>query len=850
MHADYSAPCRGFFRRLFGSAKFSEKTIAQLDELHQQGPLVHVVRGHSTWVALYFNHAFLEAHLPLPDVVTGVRWLWPWQPVQRALQLLRQWLTPPHISPSATDQQLALQIQAGHSAYLAMPVSRTGATEHLTSFEALVAAQRAAPERPIFVIPHILTDGWQAGRAGGTLVDKVLGSRRNQGTLRHLASLFSTFRRATLRTGDPIDLRALLQAHPQLDDLRLARTLSHALNRSMDAEQRVLAGPELPPFERTARHVLRDPQVQHAVEAEATRTGRSQATLLQRALQHLRSIAARYDIRYIHGCGSILHWVFHRIYDGIIVDDDGLQRALETARHGSVIFCPSHRSHVDYLVLSYLLWKRGIAPPHIAAGANLSFFPLGTIFRRSGAFFLRRTFRDDALYASVFRAYLAELLRTRTSIEFFPEGTRSRTGKLLLPKFGMFSMIIDAWRSGDLRNDDITFIPVSVDYERVIEAGAYHKELAGAQKQKEDLTGLLRTTSVLRSRYGRVHLQFGEPISLNALTQAQHLEINKDPSHDDAWRAATERLGFQIMYGVAQACTVTPTAVVATALLGFHRRGIGESALIQLCSAVIDYLSHVRARLTPALRSSSGRQQAILEAVQKLLNEGVVAVDRPGRGDGEPIYNVPENNRIYLDFHKNAVMNHFAPGAIIARVLTHAASGTTVARSDAWEDIRFLSRLFKIEFLFPVGVDFDTVCNQTLAMLEAQGFIRCDGDAIHIHNELAMGLLAGLLDNFIESYWSTACVLRELRTFPLWQKELISRALESTRRAFLEGTISRPESASRTLIENALAWCAQQGFIQRETHGKRQNIRLDDNKMVSGEHASLEVLIAHIARFL
>src|SRR5260370_7692435 len=200
------------------------------------------------------------------------------------------------------------------------------------------------------------------------------------------------------------------------------------------------------------------------------------------------------------------------MYGGIGGEGGGWDRAMKGAARGPVVFCPSHKSHIDYLVMSFVLWKRGYSMPLVAAGANLSFFPLGPFFRRGGAFFLRRSFKGDVVYTAVFKAYLKKLVREGVHQEFFPEGGRSRTGKLLTPKLGMLTWEVEAVLEG--ARDDLNFVPVSIAYEKVPESKSYSRELAGPAKRPEDLKPLLSVWKVLRSRFARITLPFLHPLPL------------------------------------------------------------------------------------------------------------------------------------------------------------------------------------------------------------------------------------------------------------------------------------------------------------------------------------------------
>lgn len=837
MHEEYGKRLKLLLAWVFRPIHYPAACAERLRGLSQEGVLVYVTRGHSTWLPLCFNYVLSRIGLPLARFVGGVRFFW-WQPPGHMWRYFKQRRTPVHgpweqtaLTPplSRREALLAKFCMAGKPSFIVLPVPRSdrGFYPDLNDYiRALIVAQRAT-DKPIMLAPHILVDREQSGAAHQTVIDRMFGDRRRPGGLRHLAMLL-TLRHGTLRMADPINLKTFLQEHAETDERILARKVRYELHRRMSEEERVVAGPRLTEYETTARHVLRDSVVRTTIADVAAKTGQTDPVLEEKAQDDLRSIAARYNVRFIKTLDHVLHWIFNRIYDGIAVDEAGLSRVIETSRRGPVVFCPSHRSHVDYLVLSYVLWRHGITPPHIAAGANLSFFPLGNIFRNCGAFFLRRTFRDDPIYQAVFSAYLMELIKTGTSLEFFPEGTRSRSGKLLLPKFGMLAMLAEAWRR-DAR-DDIQFVPVSIDYERIIESHSYERELRGAEKKAEDIGGLLRTTSVLRSRYGRVQLQFGDPISLAALAAQKGLPQDMSAEFEAPWRREVERLGFRILHQVAMVCSVTPTALVSTALLGHPGRGMAQGMLLERVNSLVEFLEGAAARLSNSLNNADTRVSAVLEAVQKLVDEGVVSLDRAGRSDMEPIYRVPDETRVILDFHKNAVMNYFAPAALVARAIRKRGMANAQDYKDLHADTRFLSRLFKKEFIYRVDSDYNTYFDESLGSLAVRGFLDVHDDGtVHLRNQAAITHLAGLLDSFVQGYWVTARTLMDLRAFPLWQKEFVTRTLERARRAFLEGDITRPESGNRTLIETALSWMLEAKVVETHTEGKRKTLQLAES---------------------
>jgi len=864
MHGRYGGMLRRVFEALFGPIHYSLENAKRVRELADRGVIIYAARSPSLLLALYFNHALHRLGLPLARFVGGVN-LFLWQPLGRLVQLLRR---PVQLSagpwqsrytdrvPSRSEALLATVVNRGQSAFLFLPPPRApGRWRRLRPsrhdyLRTLIAVQRTSP-RAIILVPHVLTARGMGGTSD-TLAARIFGDLRSPGRLRRLAMMLSTYRHATVRVGDAIHLRDFIAGSPESDDEILARKLQHELNRRMTEEERVVAGPVVPTPTAIARHVIRAPNLRAVMEQQAAEKHETPRAIEAKVRRYVSEIAAKYNPDMVSLAYGFMRWVFNRIYDGILVDEEGLVRAIEASRKGPLVFCPSHRSHVDYLVLSYVLWQHGVAPPHIAAGANLAFFPLGSLFRRAGAFFLRRSFRDNPLYAATFRAYVQEIIKAGTSIEVFLEGTRSRTGKLLMPRLGFLRMLVDSWRQG--AREDVIFVPVSIDYERIIEARAYERELQGGRKKPENLKELLRATKVLRSRFGRVHLEFGNPISL--ATAAATAGLSQTPtvdaslvssaSSEPAWRQLTERLGHRILHEVAMACSVTPTSVVAAALLGHRARGMAEQELLTRGGEIIDFLDEQAARLAEPLQDREHRSAALVEAAHKLSEDGLLQLERAGQHDTEPIYRVPEEKRIALDYHKNPLMNYFAPVAMIGRAICKR-NIDTLAYRDLFADAQFLSRLFRKEFLFRADAGFDTHFDDALASLAIRGYLDVNEDgSILVRAFAPLKALGALLDTFVEAYWITTVATEELKSFPLWERELQARALEHARRAFLEGRISRPEAINRTLIENAVSWLIASDVICEGTSGRRKTLKLAE--AYSAER--LDALAGDIKAFL
>ena len=238
-----------------------------------------------------------------------------------------------------------------------------------------------------------------------------------------------------------------------------------------------MLGPALKSRQEIISMVLKEPHLSHFMETMAAEGKKNVAALTKESRKYLNEIAADYQEPFISFLYRLLSWLWNNIYDGVVVDREGMVRIRNISRKMPFVIVPCHRSHVDYLLIDYLFYEHHIQLPFIAAGNNMAFGPAGYIFRRCGAFFLRRSFRGNPLYGEVFTQYLKILLKEGLPLEFFIEGGRSRTGKMVMPKYGLLSMVLEAYQ--EKITEDLAIIPVYIGYDRIIEEKSYLQELGG-----------------------------------------------------------------------------------------------------------------------------------------------------------------------------------------------------------------------------------------------------------------------------------------------------------------------------------------------------------------------------------
>ncbi|MBM4777669.1 MAG: glycerol-3-phosphate acyltransferase [Archangiaceae bacterium] len=792
-------------RRYFEPVRFAQSAVDELKALHQKGFVVHIMRT-TAWVNfLYLHWAMVRRGLP---------------PV-RAVANLRPWFTKPFTLAAQRgefDVRFTYARKQGGSGLVFLRESAfntaRGKSTGEDPFPALVEMARKS-EHPVFLVPELFVWEKWLQKITPSVFDRIFGSPEAPGFLHSIGAFMRNYKRAQFRVGEPIDLKAFVaQNHDETTEV-IARKVRSTLSHHLARETRAVFGPPRKPTDRLIDEAMRDKVFQQTAVEVAKEQNKSIESVNRTAKRNFEAIAARYSPSTVGFTAPILHWVFNRIYDGVEVDEAGLERAMKAAAHAPMVLTPSHKSHVDYLIMSYVLFQRGYTVPLVAAGANLSFFPLGPFLRRGGAFFLRRSFKGDKLYTATFKAYLKKLVHDGIHHEFFPEGGRSRTGKLLTPKLGLFTWLVDAVLEG--ARNDLLFVPVAIDYEKVVEGASYKAELAGGEKKPEDLKALLSAPSVLTENYGRIHLSFDEPVSLAKLMKDRG--IDPRATTDDQKKALVRALGHRVMHGISKVSTVTPHALLASALLAHRRRGISVREITDRIGLLRKMATDLNARLSVQLNDAPSSPTVlgpVQDAMRMFASEGFVRIVE---ARGEPIYQVEEERRTELSFYKNTLMNLIAGRTIVCAAILSVEPEVSVAAIR--ERALVLSRLLKMEFIFPVGQTFEHIFDATVEHLLSLGLLLREEQTLKVapeaHVRPTVQFLADLLLDVLESYLLAARQAADVAKDGQDKKEYLKKALENGRADFLGGTIISAEAVSKSSLENALTYLLEQGFLTEQS---------------------------------
>jgi glycerol-3-phosphate O-acyltransferase len=822
----------GFFANLFARAAFryvqiDAQDIARLRRLAEQGTLVYVMRYRSLVDYFLVNYLLLREGLPLPLFANDISSLW----LRRFGEIIRGlWhgLRSLRRSPEerqARSRDLAARLTAsGRSVLLFIRSSRRTAgartrgrgpreTRRGADYLREIVHGLWGKEQPVFLVPLGIFRGSGLRRKNSRFASFVYSVHEAPSDVKKVFTYLWNARDLSISVGAEIPLNAFMAEYRDEGEDRIVRRLTRALQIFLYREERLVWGPTLRSKRQVREMVLDSDDVQELVRSVAAERNVAIEKVAKEARGYFDEIAANFHGYYFAVLAFFFHRAWYRMFSGLEVR--GLERVVETVKQHPIVLVPCHRSHFDYLILSYIFHENALSPPHIAAGINMAFWPLGPFFRGAGAYFIRRTFEGNPLYKTVFRKYLEYLIREGYTQEFFIEGGRSRTGKILTPKLGMLSAIVNVFVDGVRR--DLYLVPVSIHYGRIVEEEAYKQELLGGAKEKESFGALLKARSVLRQKYGTVYVTFAEPISLDAALGDRRERFQQavaDPTIEEEKRHFIQKLGFRILREVNDAAVAGATSISSTVLLAAPEAAIRHSDFVTAARALTELLIHKNVALTASLHRNI---ENFYESLNFLQNGKLIEWMKDRDGD---IIHAPAEKRLILDFYKNNSIHFFLIPSLVAHALRRG-----VPRSEMREAVWWWLDLFRWEFALPEREAVSAEIEDTLGYFAARGAI--EGEQVNpAHVLLVFG--DGILDSFREAYWIVAKTLLDLDADGFTYKAAITRMQKSFIMHQLLGQTRRPEGNSAVTFANALNRFAEIGCIAlaRRGRGGRERVVL------------------------
>ena len=782
--------------------RMEDRSADNIRKASEKGPLVYVLyaRSRLDWLAL--NRTLNMRRLPLASFTWGMRSLW-FRPLFDFFKETWSSLKQVFKGNSSDKVFLADSIQRNEASvvFLVKTGSRgsfpTGVLKELAEIQSKC-------DKPIQLVPVTVVWNRRPEKLRSESLRFLLGAQDEPGMFQKLFYVISRDHEPIIQAGVPVDLVQLFERYQKHSIDRKVRVARLLLRRYLYRESHVIRGPKIRPHRWMRRLVMDSHEIKDLIVQESVRTKKSEIKIRRQVEKHLNHIAARFSFRMVKIVAGCCRLIFHRIYSGVDIREEDIQRLQASIRAGSPVWIPSHRSHLDYLLISSECYLHGIVLPHIVAGENLSFWPLGSIFRRCGAFFIRRSFKKEALFPTIFRRYLRQLIRDEFPIEFFIEGGRSRTGKLLPPKVGVLSMVIDS--VDFVRADkDLQLLPIAVSYEQIAEEKAYARELAGEKKKKESVKGILKASRVLWKRFGKVYIRVGEPISMRKVfnqLEGKWSELSKERQKEIVQEAAE-----RVMFGIGQNMLILPTAITSLALLTTTNRGIRLQE-IQERAGRFDALLRRQGAMSAASLSHGG--WVVMEALERFLGEKLIKKLTDAQ---EEIVQIHEEHRVTLEYYKNSLVHFVAPISMLASSIL--ANDRMCHDDETLRLFQFQAFLFRYEFPTNPYLSMEELARASRQdMLEYGALAKDENDRFYVANEELLIELSSITQNFIESYLLTLNGCQIYRSRDITQKELPSKIQDFGKARLAINEIKRPESLSVSNLKNAIRAFREEGVLQ------------------------------------
>ncbi|WPC04075.1 glycerol-3-phosphate 1-O-acyltransferase PlsB [Pseudomonas benzenivorans] len=649
------------------------------------------------------------------------------------------------------------------------------------------------------------------------------------GRLRRLVSILMLGRKTRVQFSTPIQLRELVAQDKGHE--RTLRMVQRMLRVHFRQQKAAVIGPDLSHRRNLVKGLVHGPLVRQAIAEQAEREQIALEKAEAQALRYGNEIASDYAYTAIRFLELVLSWFWNKIYDGIRVNHiEGVQ---DIAQGHEVIYVPCHRSHIDYLLLSYLLFRNGLTPPHIAAGINLNMPIIGSLLRRGGAFFMRRSFKGNPLYTAVFNEYLHSLFSKGFPVEYFVEGGRSRTGRMLQPKTGMLAITLRSF----LRNHrlPVVFVPVYIGYERVLEGRTYLGELRGASKKKESVFDIFKVLGALKQRFGQVWVNFGEPLKLAEFLDQQQpdwREQDHGAQFRPAWlNQATNRLGARVAQRLNEAAAVNPVNLVALALLSTSKLALDEPALARVLDL---YLALLRAvPYSPHCTLPEGDGQALIDYVKAM---DLLAEQRDALGK---ILYLDEHNAVLMTYYRNNVLHIFALPALLASFFQSSAR---ISREQILRFTRALYPYLQAELFIRWDVDaLEAVVDQWLAAFVEQGLLKVEGDAYvrpapSSRQFVLLTLLSRAIAQTLQRFYMAIALLLNAGQNVISAEELEDLCTVMAQRLSILHGLNAPEFFDKSLFRHFIQTLQEQGVLRQDEAGKL------------GHHPQLGALVEGAAR--
>ncbi|MGC8659287.1 MAG: 1-acyl-sn-glycerol-3-phosphate acyltransferase, partial [Desulfomonilaceae bacterium] len=626
--------------------KFDDDAINLLRQIGADGPIMYALKYPSYYDLQYLRMRLASLGLPTPCFVLSGAGNFG-NLISRAANLFRP-ASKARLTPEIIRNMLVNKC-AGAFFLIDEHDSRNRyVSPKQDPINLLIEAQSKMSE-PMAIVPAFVLYDRRQKRQVPPFWETLLGDPDRPGVIRRIITAFRKWTQPELLIGSPVNLIAEYEefgSEKSWEDLPFE--IRKELIENINDRIRVNRGPEKLSRLEIEERVLQDARVQKAVSELAKSEKTTEENARKKAQAYVNEIAADQRIQMIHFLYYALNWLFKRILDKIDFLDSDFVTLKKANEKNSLIFVSCHKSHLDYLVVGYILFTNQMPLPLMAAGKNLSFWPVGHILRRGGAFFIRRSFKGLRLYTRVFASYVQVLVKERVNINFYIEGGRSRTGKFLHPKVGMLGFLLDPVFEGAV--EDLTFVPTFAGYDRVPEEKSYLQELRGREKQKESFFSFLESRKILKTKFGAAYVRFHQPVSFKDFATRIGVESHLTELAPAERRVLVENFAFYLMTRIGSISIITLPDLVAAALVSNASSVVETSSFEQSVDVLSKGLYYLGIEI-------SGNPKDLLNNCRKPL-EGFTSrkflVIEKNPEEQPQRYLINESRRSNLEFYKNS----------------------------------------------------------------------------------------------------------------------------------------------------------------------------------------------------
>ncbi|MBU0992660.1 MAG: 1-acyl-sn-glycerol-3-phosphate acyltransferase [Proteobacteria bacterium] len=812
-----SSALLGFF---FSRISIDPKQSDQLKQLGQKGVVIYATKYKSHFAFLFCHTRYRLLGLPNANIGFAFNF-YRWQPITRLIRIffsklihfLRHFSFPDPFKRNYIEKELlngksAMISLVGKKAFYSRFVkAKTDPIAYLIGIQKKI-------DRPIYIVPQLMFFSSYPDHSTPTFIDILFGSQERPGKLRRFLTLLKNPGKTFVEISEPVSIKKFIESGSmkELDIGQQALMLRRHLVLLINRHRQTVTGPILKSREEIKENILTGESLQSYFQTYAEESHIPLKDVHKEADDILEEVAANYSMNWIKAYAAVVTWLKNNMFDDMIVDLKGLKRLKEASKNAPLILVPCHKSHLDYLMISYAFYKNNMPCPHIAAGKNLSFWPLGTIFRGGGAFFLRRTFRGAPFYSRIFSEYVKKILIEGFNMEFYIEGGRSRTGKVLSPKFGMLSILLNAFKENICQ--DLIFAPIFIGYDRVMEESSYLHEVEGGEKAAESIKQMIKARKFITKRYGKIYINFHEPLSYNNYC-AQKGVNPKDLSKDEQTDLLRE-LGYKFIDSINKSSIVTPHAVVASAMLNCSKISFTYKKLQDYTQTYMDYLVSQNSNLADTLLIEPERalKLALMNYVQRKFIE--CSVKDESIITDETVFKIKKNKRPALDYYKNNSISFFIGAAYTSLSIldTEAFQFSTI---NLHKTFKFLQDLFSYEFAPDTVFAPEYIVRKNVKAFIDEAILIPHKSLPDTYNLTAQGLKKlHLFANFIKTYFESYTVaFLFFMKYPEEEFDYKGRLkkIQSIGSAMYKNNeLETPESLSKINFSNAVSYCEEKGI--------------------------------------